>query len=77
MTTLKFIAAVAFIASLLSCRNIVADNRPNEINRIVFATGGCYGTCPIQVIDLNSSLTTKYHGVRYSDSTGFYRGNIS
>ena len=77
MTTPKFIAAISFIVSVLSCRNGVVDKRPNEISRIVFATGGCYGACPIQVIDFDSSLTTKYHGVRYSDSIGFYRGNIS
>lgn len=59
---------------LLGCTEKKASKRQNEINRLVFATGGCYGTCPIQVIDIDSSLLVKYHGIQYSNLDGFYNG---
>ena len=51
--------------------------RNNEIKRIVFATGGCYGACPIQSIDFDSTLTFKYHGVKYTDKIGYHIGVIT
>jgi hypothetical protein len=77
MTSQKFIAAIAVVALFSCCSNNHDNKRPNEIIRIIFATGGCFGACPVQVIEIDSSLTTKYHGVIYSDSTGFYRGKVS
>ena len=50
------------------------NGRQNENTRVVFATGGCNGVCPIQVID---NLTVRYLGVKYCDRTGFFIGNIS
>ena len=50
--------------------------RNNEISRIVFATGGCYGHCPIQVIDIDSSLNFKYQGLEYSKYIGYYEGSF-
>lgn len=43
----------------------------------MFATGGCYGTCPIQAIDIDSTLTFKYHGIEYTDKKGFYTGVVT
>jgi hypothetical protein len=57
--------------------DIKNHKRNNEINRIVFATGGCYGTCPIQSIDFDSNLTFKYHGVKYTDKKGYYIGTMT
>ena len=54
-----------------------AEKRNNEITRIVFATGGCYGHCPIQVIDMDSSLKFKYQGLEYSKYIGYYEGKIN
>lgn len=39
--------------------------------------GGCFGTCPSQIIVMDSSLTIKYQGVKYIDKLGFYKGSIS
>jgi hypothetical protein len=77
MTILQFTAAIATVALLSRCSNITVDKRSHEIKRIVFATGGCYGNCPIQVIDIDSSLKTKYQGVKNSASNGFYCGTVS
>ena len=43
----------------------------------MFATGGCYGTCPIQAIDIDSTLAFKYHGIEYTDKKGFYTGVVT
>lgn len=62
---------------LSDCQHSAKQKRQNEINKIVFATGGCYGHCPIQVIETDSSLSVRYHGVKYTDKTGFYIGKVS
>jgi hypothetical protein len=77
MISLKPLVTIAVIALFSSCSNTIDSKKSIEIKRIIFATGGCFGACPIQVIDIDSSLTTKYHGVIYSDSIGFYRGEVS
>lgn len=77
MKPLRLIATLSILTLLFGCDNNKDRNRQNEIKRIVFATGGCFGACPIQVIDIDSSLIAKYHGVKYTDSTGFYLGNIT
>ncbi|WP_419803411.1 DUF6438 domain-containing protein [Mucilaginibacter sp.] len=76
MTTRKLIALI-ILTLLLGCRNNNQIIRQNNIQRIVFATGGCYGKCPFQVIDIDSSLTVKYNGVKYTDHIGFYVSTIN
>jgi hypothetical protein len=66
------------VGAILSC--CLADKnqkKRNNINRVVLATGGCYGNCPIQVIDLDSTLTVRFQGIKYSDNLGFYTGKIT
>ena len=60
---------------LLSCKNI--EKRNNEINKISLTTGLCYGTCPIQTVEIDSSLTVKYHGMDYAKHKGYYIGKIT
>jgi len=65
------------IALTFSCNGKKVNiQRQNEIHKIVFATGGCYGHCPIQVFSIDSNLTVKYQGVKYTDIKGFYIGSI-
>ncbi len=72
-----FVLKYLILSTLLfSCKSEF-EKRNNEINRIVFATGGCYGSCPIQVIDIESSLSYKYQGLANSNYIGFYEGNIT
>lgn len=51
--------------------------RENEISKITLLTGLCYGTCPVQSIEVDSSLTLKYHGESYAKIQGFYIGKIT
>lgn len=62
--------------SFLGCeyRN---HEQKSQINRIVFATGGCFGSCPIQVIDIDSTLIVRYHGVDHTKRIGFYSGYVT
>lgn len=76
MTTYKLIITLSILTLFFSCDKN-NHRRQNEIKRVVFATGGCYGHCPIQAIELDSSLTVKYHGAKYTDRVGFYIGNIT
>jgi hypothetical protein len=65
------------LALLLSCNEKKNIKRQNGIHRIVFATGGCFGPCPVQVFDIDSSLSVKYCGIKNANLKGFYRGNIT
>ncbi len=64
-----------FLIVLFSCR--VKPKRKNELKKICFAVGGCYGTCPFLSIELDSTLTYKFYGGKYSTIQGWYRGNIT
>jgi hypothetical protein len=77
MRAYVYITTLVILAFSVSCNNYKRNSRQNDIKRIVFATGGCFGTCPIQAIDMDSSLTIRYHGIRYTDSIGFYTGITS
>jgi hypothetical protein len=58
-----------------SCKNV--EKRKNEINKITLLTGTCYGTCPVQTIEVDSSLTIKYHGMEFAKRNGYFIGKIS
>ena len=63
---------------ILSCgQKRTGTNRQNEIYKIVFATGGCYGKCPVQVFSIDSSLTIKFKGIEFTDFEGLYTGTIN
>jgi hypothetical protein len=75
--TIRAIIILIIIVSTFSCNNKRTKlQRLNEIYKIVFATGGCYGECPLQVFSIDSSLTIKYHGIKYTKNKGFYIGTI-
>lgn len=76
MVKYRFITIFVFATLLFACKKKNAGSK-KEIEKIVFATGGCYGHCPIQAIQIDSSLTIKYHGVKYTEKIGFYSGIIS
>jgi hypothetical protein len=76
MTTHKLLSTLTFLILFICCDNKV-QRRHNEINRVVLATGGCPGTCPVQAIDIDNTLTVKYHGLQYADMEGFHTGSIS
>lgn len=60
-----------------SCTDNKPMKRENSIKRIVFATGGCFGPCPVQVFDIDSSLSVKYEGIQNTDLKGFHRGLVT
>jgi hypothetical protein len=59
---------------IISCKNIEKKN--NEITKISITTGLCYGTCPIQTVEIDSSLIVKYHGMEFAKRKGYYTGKI-
>jgi hypothetical protein len=44
---------------------------------IYFTSSGCFGTCPIQAFEIDSSLNFLFYGERYTNQTGGYRGKLS
>lgn len=55
----------------------IKEKRVNKITKIVFATGGCYGECPVMAFEIDSSLLVKFHGVKYTHLNGFYIGKTT
>lgn len=51
--------------------------RNNQIDKIVFATGECKGTCALQAIEIDSTLSYKYFGGRHAIKQGYYKGSIT
>ena len=60
---------------LISCNE--TKKQRNEISKITLLTGPCYGTCPVQSIEVDSSLTLRYYGEEYAARQGFYIGKIT
>jgi len=72
------LAAILIFSALLFpyCRSKESTKRKNEIGKVVFASGGCFGHCPILTIEIDSSLNYRFLGGRYTDSIGFYKGKV-
>lgn len=69
---------IVLITMLAICfSSCTKETQHNKIHKIVFASGGCYGTCPVEVIEIDSSLTYRYHGERHTNLQGFYTGKIT
>lgn len=72
---IRKLIVLIFISIFFSCKN--QEKRKNEITKIYIATGLCYGHCPVQTVEIDSSLTVKYHGKEYAKHKGFYIGKIT
>jgi hypothetical protein len=48
-----------------------------DFDKIILATSGCYGSCPIMSIILNNDGTVLFRGLAYTDKKGIYAGKIS
>ena len=70
---MRKIYIILFIALFLSCNN---ENKfqEDEISKIVFATNGNEGKFPTEVIEINSSMNIKYHGIKFTEKSGFFKG---
>ena len=44
---------------------------------VYFASTGCFGTCPIMYLEIDSSLQVKFYGESYTPVTGGYSGAIA
>ena len=55
----------------------VIQKRNNGLSKVCFATGGCYGNCPLFAIEIDSSLNYKFYGGFLSDSSGYFTGKVS
>jgi hypothetical protein len=75
--TVKTILLISIIGLFISCQiNETKVERKNEIYKIVLATAGCDGPCPLQVFSMDSSLTIKYRGIGNTDRIGYYIGKF-
>ena len=48
-----------------------------NIDAIALSSSGCFGTCPIVNIIIESNGNVTFYGERYVDKLGFYEGQIS
>jgi|SRR5450631_3385153 len=72
-----WIVGLLTTAVYTACSNHKLKTRPNEISKISFASGGCFGPCPILAIEVDSSLNYKYYGGEHSEKKGYLTGRIS
>lgn len=72
----KIFTLLIVVTLCVSCAEPTAPPRNNGIHRIVYATGGCFGTCPVQLFSMDSSLVLNYTGYRYTKDQGDFRGTI-
>lgn len=61
---------------LLDLRRITSNNNIN-FKRLAFYSTACYGTCPVQYLELDSNGNILYHGESYTEKPGLFSGKIS
>jgi hypothetical protein len=71
--------SLVVILTLFACadKKHEATKRYNQIQKVSFATGGCYGKCPFLAIQIDSSLSYKFYGGRYAEKQGFYTAKVT
>jgi len=76
--TLRLIILLS-ILTITSCaeKKCETSKQNNQIGKISFATSGCYGKCPFLSIEIDSSLSYKFYGGRYTEKQGFFIGTIT
>jgi hypothetical protein len=78
MKILKLGNLLIICGLLFSCRaKTIPQKRHNEIVKICFAAGGCYGSCPFLAIEIDSGLNYKYFGGKYTKKHGYYFGKVT
>lgn len=75
----RFLLYFILVVTLYACNDNSQkiNTRNNEIQKISFAIGGCYGTCPFLAIEIDRTLTYKFYGGRYTDKEGYYKGTVT
>jgi hypothetical protein len=58
-------------------RHTYKDENTEDINVIALSSSGCFGTCPIINIIIDSNGAVTYYGERYIDKIGFFEGQIT
>ena len=48
-----------------------------KIDQIILTRSGCYGSCPKLNISINRNGNLNFNGIRYTDSIGFYKGQLT
>jgi hypothetical protein len=70
---------IIFVLPLLDCNysKQEATKLNNTIQKIGFATGGCYGKCPFLAIEIDSTMSYKFYGGRYAEKKGYFKGTVT
>lgn len=58
-------------------RHTYKDENTEDINVIALSSSGCFGTCPIINIIIESNGAVTFYGERYIDQIGFFEGQIT
>ncbi len=62
----------------ICCESQIHRNEQNcNLIKISFATGGCYGRCPILAIKIDNQLNYNFYSRKYTDSIGYFSGKAS
>jgi len=61
---------VAFFVLFISCKK-----QPN-VDKISIASNGCNGECLVMSLEVEKSLSLKYHGIDFTPVKGFFTGKI-
>jgi len=65
-----------FIPDTVSASKIKAKNYILP-SAVYFASSGCFGKCPVEYLEIDSSLHVKFYGERFTAITGGYSGTIT
>jgi hypothetical protein len=72
----KSAVVIISILTLFACKSENKTEKNTKIDRIVLASGGCYGQCPYQALDITENLKVNYFGGEFSKFEGDYNSTI-
>lgn len=78
MNSIEHFSSGILLLLILGCGGPTeTPKHENNIYKIVYAQGGCYGECPAESVMIDSSLAIKYYGVEFVDRLGYFQVGIS
>jgi hypothetical protein len=74
---MRYLSVILFVLFSTSCEHLGYLANKNQITKIEFASGECYGHCQQIALSIDSTLTFNYYGGRNATLKGYYSGTIS
>jgi hypothetical protein len=58
-------------------KRVIPNTESPKFEKIIISASGCFGSCPMMSISIDSSGSVLYNGQHYNSKNGFYKSQVS